>query len=173
MVTLSRLTRGLKDVNKVALKFSVTFIEQDPTTNAQPIYLTDEFSRFIITPMLTIEIYRGAQLILSTKPNEQSNVKQDLMGEHTLTLQFILDRMIDLRIGDYCMVYGNTYYIHSQKLPVITKNSRFGFDYDVQLMSSQYLLQNVQFLDDLSQSNFSLFGTADTFIDLLISQCQA
>jgi hypothetical protein len=48
MVTLSRLTR-VKDVNKVALKFSVTFIEQDPTTNAQPIYLTDEFSRFIIT----------------------------------------------------------------------------------------------------------------------------
>lgn len=122
--------------------------------------------------MITISIYRGTDLILSTKPNEQSNVKQELMGEHSLTLQFTLDILADLRIGDYCNVFGNTYYIHSQKLPVITKNSRFGFDYDVQLMAPQYLLQNVQFLDDLSQSNFSLFGTADTFIDLLISNAR-
>jgi hypothetical protein len=48
MVTLSRLTR-IKDVNKVALKFSVTFIEQDPTTNAEPTFLVDDFSRFLIS----------------------------------------------------------------------------------------------------------------------------
>lgn len=48
MVTLTRLTR-IKDTTKIGLKFSVTFIEQDPTTNAQPTYIVDNFNRFIIT----------------------------------------------------------------------------------------------------------------------------
>lgn len=118
--------------------------------------------------MQEISIYRGNALILSAKPTEQSTVNQELMGEHVLTLQFTLDIMYDLRIGDYCNVYGNTYYIHAQKLPVITKNSRFGFDYDIQMMAAQYLLQNVVFLNDLSQPDFSLYATAETFMDQLI-----
>lgn len=123
--------------------------------------------------MITVEIYRNTTLILAAKPNEQSSVKQEIMGEHTLTLQFDLDIMYDLRIGDYAIVYGNTYFIHAQKLPVITKKSAFLFEYDITMMAPQYLLQNAQYLflgdnNELTQPDFSLYGTADTFIDLLI-----
>jgi hypothetical protein len=123
--------------------------------------------------MISVQIYRSTTLILDAKPNENSNVKQEIMGEHILTLQFDLDIMYDLRIGDYCIVYGNTYFIHAQKLPVVTKKSQFLYEYDLQMVAPQYLLQNIQYLflgDDNSLSNpdFSLYGTADNFMDLLI-----
>lgn len=48
MGTLTRFTR-IKETNEIALKFSVTFIEADPTTNTAPVFLVTQSGAFIIT----------------------------------------------------------------------------------------------------------------------------
>lgn len=123
--------------------------------------------------MLVIEIYRGGALLIAAKPNDSSTVKEEIMGENTLTLQLDLDRQINFNIGDYTDVLGTRYYIHAKNPPVETKKSLYLYEYDITMKSAQYLLQNTKYLflgDDnsLSQPNFSLYGTADTFIDLLL-----
>lgn len=124
--------------------------------------------------MQTIEIYRANTIILEVKPNDNSNVKQAIMGDWLLTLQFDIDREIELRIGDYTTVYGNTYYVHATQMPVVTKKGTYLYEYDLQMVSCQYLLQNAQYLflgnedNSLTQPDWTLHGTANDFIDLLI-----
>jgi hypothetical protein len=124
--------------------------------------------------MLTVNIYRDSTLILSVEPNETSNIQQRIMSDNLLTLQFDLNSMVELKVGDYTLVYGTTFLIHSTKLPTITKKSQYLYEYDVQMVGTQYLLQNAQYLflgadNNLTQPDFSLYGTANDFIDLLIS----
>jgi hypothetical protein len=47
MKTLSRLTR-IKETNKVAIKFTITFEEPDPTTSTEQVFIVDGEGSFII-----------------------------------------------------------------------------------------------------------------------------
>lgn len=127
--------------------------------------------------MQTIEIYRNTTLILSVKPNDNSNVKQAVMGDWLLTLQFDIDREIELKIGDYTTVYGTTYYVAATQMPVVTKKGTYLYEYDIQMVSCQYLLQNAQYMflnsdNSLTQPDWTLHGTASDFIDLLIQNAK-
>jgi hypothetical protein len=121
--------------------------------------------------MIEIDIKRGSDIVATVKPNDNSNQQKRIMGDNIVNLSFNLDRMVNFNIGDYALIYGENYFIN--KIPTVKKDSTYGFEYDMILQHSQYELANAQYLfygsdNTLKEGDFSLHGTADDFIDLLV-----
>jgi hypothetical protein len=119
-----------------------------------------------------IDIKRGNSVIVTVKPNEttSSQVKK-IMGDNQLNLSFILDSMVNLNVGDYAVVYGETYFL--DKLPLIKKTSTYKYEYDLILQSYQFELNKAQYLfydfnNIIQEGDFALYGTPDDFMDLLV-----
>ncbi len=120
---------------------------------------------------IEIDILRGSDVIATVKPNNTSNQQKRIMGDSVVSLSFGLSSMVNFNIGDHAVIFNETYTIN--KMPVVTKRSRYNYDYDLQLQASQYELRRAQYLfygsdNTLKEGEFSLIGTAATFIDLLV-----
>lgn len=124
---------------------------------------------------IPIEIKRFDGVIESTiatiKPDTSSSLTKKLLGDNSATLSFELNGMYNFSINDYATILGEVYYI--TKAPVITKKSRFNYQYSIYLESRQHKLRNAQYLffnatNELGESDFSLTGNADDFMNLLI-----
>lgn len=122
--------------------------------------------------VIPIQIRRAAGEIVTVKPDSQSSIQIDLMGSNVATLSFELNAMYNFDIGDYADILGERYYL--SKEPVIVKKSKYDYQYALSMENSQYFLKNAQYLfydhsNVLTESDFALTGTADDFINLLIT----
>lgn len=121
--------------------------------------------------MISIDIKRGSDVLISIKPDSSSNQTKGIMGDNVITLQFDLSKLVPFQIGDWCTVYGENYFIN--KLPIVKKNSSRFYEYTLTMQSEYFDLAKVQFMfydanNELAEGVFSLMGNPDIFIDLLI-----
>lgn len=125
--------------------------------------------------MQTIEILRGVAtetLVAVIKPSGGSTQVKKIMGDNLLNITFEDNRYIPFAINDYCVVFGEKYQLN--QLPVITKISRFLWSYTMIMQAEGYDLAKAQYLflgsdNSLRESDFSLMGTADDFMNLILA----
>jgi len=125
--------------------------------------------------MDVIEIFRSGNLVEAIKPNDDSTQLKKIMGENELQVSFELNHVVSFNIGDYCMAYGERYSIN--QLPVITKVSTYRYEYSMVLQAQGFDLGKVQYLffgdnNAMKESDFSLMGNADTFLDLIMKNLE-
>ncbi len=94
------------------------------------------------------------------------------MSGNQLNISFEDSRYFNFKINDYCTVFSEKYSLN--KLPVVTKVSQFLYKYSFTMEAEGYDLSKVQYLflssdNSLSESDFSLMGNSDDFINLIIS----
>lgn len=68
-----------------------------------------------------MKIYRNGTEVADVKPLDTSYVKEAIMGENSLTLEFYSQSAIDLRRGDSCSVFERTYVASKIPIPEITQ----------------------------------------------------
>lgn len=95
----------------------------------------------------------------------------EIMGEQTLTLNFLSRNVIDFEVGDYVECEGEVYKIrHNEK--VTKRETSLGWVYNVVFYSSRYYLQDVQFfLHGIPErkKNFDYYtGTAREWLTLFV-----
>ncbi len=124
---------------------------------------------------LEIEIFRTVagvdEIVTTVKPTDTSAQVKKIMGDNLCNLVFELNGIVDFKIGDQAIIFGELYRMN--RMPVIKKVSRYNYEYTMQLQSEQYDLAKAQYMfydsnNDLKEGDFSLMGTADTFIELMI-----
>jgi hypothetical protein len=121
--------------------------------------------------MDTLDIYRAGTLFVTIKPDDSSVQTKKVMADNNLQITFKDSRNIQFMINDYCTVYGEKYIINVR--PVVKKDSPYYWEYTLKLDADSLELSKAQFLflgadNTLKESDFSLMGTGDTFIDLVI-----
>lgn len=94
------------------------------------------------------------------------------MGEDLAPMTFSLPVNIDFEVGDYAMVYGETYKLKDTK--DFKKSSSIEYDYVLTLKGKMYDLQDIlyKFPDANNQYTLTgqpLMGNLETFVDLLIT----
>jgi hypothetical protein len=122
--------------------------------------------------MIEITIMRGADIILSVKPTNTSSQSKKIMGDNVVALTFELNKIINFRIGDTAEIFGEIYRLN--RMPVVEKGSLYDYSYTMVMQSLQYDLANAQYMfydsnNVLQEGDFSLTGTAQTFIDLIVT----
>jgi hypothetical protein len=126
--------------------------------------------------MQTIDILREGWVddlpFATIKPDASSSQVKKVMGENKLSITFEDNRNLLFKINDYCIVYGERYSLSA--LPVVTKISQFLYQYTLEMHAEGYDLSKAQFLflgadNTLRESEFTLMGSADDFINLIIS----
>lgn len=105
------------------------------------------------------------------KPDASSTQVKKIMGDNLLNITFDDNRIIHFQLNDFCEVFGEIYKV--EFLPAVAKKSRFLYTYSLTLHAEGYDLSKAQFLflgadNSLRESDFSLMGTAETFLDLII-----
>lgn len=120
---------------------------------------------------IELTIMRDTDTITTFKPDGTSNQQKKIMGDNIISLQFTLNQIINFNIGDWCLVFGEKYFL--ARAPSITKTSTYKYVYGMQMISFQYELSKAQYmfydnLNNLRDSDFSLTGNANFFIDLLV-----
>ncbi|MBC9913191.1 hypothetical protein [Chitinophaga varians] len=118
-----------------------------------------------------ITILRAGAEVVTIKPDSGSNQQKTIMGDNMVTLQFSLNRAVAFKLGDFCSVYGENYFLND--VPTEKKVSTYRYEYTLTMRSEYFDLSKVQFMDYDTAENvrsgvFSLMGNADTFMDLLI-----
>ncbi len=129
--------------------------------------------------MQTLKIYRvivtptseNLMEVAEIKPSDNSVQVKMVMGENVLNISFDDNRYIDFKINDYCTVFGERYQIN--QVPPVTKKSRYLYSYSLQLQAEMYDMAKAHYLflgpdNTLRESEFSLMGTAEDFINLII-----
>lgn len=113
----------------------------------------------------------GFSEIVTFKPEGTSSQQKKVMGDNIVSLQFTLNQIINFNIGDWTIVFGEKYFL--ARSAVVTKTSTYKYIYQMQMVSLQYDLSKAQYMfydsnNELREGDFSVTGTADIFIDLLI-----
>ncbi len=119
-----------------------------------------------------IVIKRNLKNVLTLFPLKSSTVSYSVMGEEQVVLSFELNNLFDLQIGDYIVFDNITFTLN--KLPTIKKLSSQHFRYNCIFQAPLYELAKVNYLlfdntNTTPQGDFSLTGTPDTFVDLLVA----
>lgn len=122
-----------------------------------------------------IEFYRPDQTAIpyvKTYIDDSCTQVKKVMGENIINVTFEDSRYIQFKINDYCTVFNEVY--HLNKLPGVVKLSTFKYRYSLVMEADYYDLSKYQYLflggdNSLRESDFSLMGDANTFIDLVIA----
>lgn len=118
-----------------------------------------------------MEIKRGKTVVCDVYLRDNSYTVEEIMGEHTLTLNFLSRNVVDLQINDYVDFDGIKYKIrHNEK--VTKRETSLGWEYTVQFYSSRYDLLDVEFFlhgTPERKKNFDYYtGTARDWLTLLV-----
>ena len=119
-----------------------------------------------------MEIKRGNTVVCDVYLKNNSYTVEEIMGEHTLTLNFLSRNVVELQINDYIDFEGTKYKIrHNEK--VTKRETSLGWEYTVQFYSSRYDLQDVQFFlhgTPERKKNFDYYtGTARDWLNLMVT----
>ncbi len=114
-------------------------------------------------------IKRGPLNVLTVRP--EGKISRKIMAEEIVDMSFKLPQFTKLQIGDRVEVFGNTYFMATE--PQVQKVSAREFVYTVQFTGIKYRLAEVQLLfpdseNELTVPDFSIMGTAETVLDLII-----
>lgn len=120
--------------------------------------------------MNQVAIYRNGSLLQQVKPDSNSSQIKSIMGENSLSLNFVLNSNPEFQYGDYCTVFNELYKINTT--PVVKKNGKT-FEFTAKLEAEYFDLSKVIFLffgndNNLNEAVFTFSGTARNFIDLLV-----
>lgn len=117
-----------------------------------------------------IEIYRKInkeETLVASVPDDNATLEKTLMGADEVTLSVTVSEPLDLRVGDYAHLEGSSYMIN--RTPDLVKASAVEFRYDLVLESPLYnLLDKIYISDVQGLSHFSLSGTLNDFVELLL-----
>lgn len=121
--------------------------------------------------MQQVDIYRGASLLVSVKPDGDSAQIGQVMGENSLQLNFTLSFNVEFITGDYCTAFGEVYKV--LEVQPVKKESSERFVYNLKLSAEGFDLSRVQFLhydasNALTETVFSITGTAALFVKHII-----
>lgn len=95
----------------------------------------------------------------------------EIMGEQTLTLNFLSRNVIDFEVGDYVECEGEVYKIrHKEK--IVKREKSLGWEYNIPFYSSKYDLEDVVFFLNGKpeyKKNFDYYtGTARQILELIV-----
>ena len=117
-----------------------------------------------------IDIYRktaGVETLVASLADDNATLERGIMGADEVTLNVTASEMLDLRVEDYARLEGVEYKINRE--PDLVKASAVEYRYDVVLESPLYnLLDKIYMLELTGKSRFSLAGTLEDFVDLLL-----
>ena len=118
-----------------------------------------------------MEIKRGNTVVCDVYLQDNSYTVEEIMGEDTLTLNFLSRNVVELQINDYIDFEGTKYKIrHNEK--ITKRETSLGWEYNVAFYSSRYDLQDVQFFlhgTPERKKNFDYYtGTACDWLILLV-----
>ncbi len=116
-------------------------------------------------------IYRGKLPVVNNIAPE-GTVTERIMGEESVSITFSLRQKIEFHIGDKITVYGKDYFLSAD--PVTLKKNSRDFSYTLLFFSVKYSLSDIQlfFYDNENQltlPDFSIMGTAETCLDIVLS----
>ena len=119
-----------------------------------------------------IQLKRGVNAVININQLSSSAYTKAVMGEEEITLVWEAPAFTQLNIGDYIVYEGANFTLN--QLPTVKKLSTRLWQYNAVFQSTKYdLAKAIYMLFDntgtLPSGEFSLTGTADTFLDLLIS----
>ncbi len=118
-----------------------------------------------------IEIFRkieGAETLVTSLPDDNATLERGIMAADEVTLNVTASEMLDLRVGDYTWIEGVEYAINRE--PDLVKASAVEYRYDMVLESPVYNLLDKIYMQGLTgKSRFSLAGTLEDFVDLLLT----
>jgi len=114
-------------------------------------------------------ILRSGTFLKTVKPTGKVSTK--IMDEELLTMSFSLDHFFEFKIGDSCLAFNNVYGL--QELPVVEKVSTNLYNYTLNFTGYKYELGKIQLMfpdgnNDLTVGDFSINGTAQTIIELIV-----
>ncbi|WP_278933008.1 hypothetical protein [Parabacteroides johnsonii] len=118
-----------------------------------------------------MEIKRGNTVVCDVYLKDNSYTVEEIMGEDTLTLNFLSRNVIKLQINDYIDFEGTKYKIrHNEK--VTKRETSLGWEYTVMFYSSKYDLLDVEFFlhgRPERKKNFDYYtGTARDWLELFV-----
>lgn len=118
-----------------------------------------------------MEIKRGNTVVCDVYLKDNSYTVEEIMGEDTLTLNFLSRNVVNLQINDYIDFEGTKYKIrHNEK--VTKKETSLGWEYTVQFYSSRYDLLDAEFFlhgTPERKKNFDYYtGTARDWLTLFV-----
>lgn len=118
-----------------------------------------------------MEIKRGNTVVCDVYLKDNSYTVEEIMGEDTLTLNFLSRNVVNLQINDYIDFEGTKYKVrHNEK---VTKGeTSLGWEYTVQFYSSRYDLLDAEFFlhgTPERKKNFDYYtGTARDWLTLFV-----
>ena len=118
-----------------------------------------------------MEIKRGNTVVCDVYLKDNSYTVEEIMGEDTLTLNFLSRNVVNLQINDYIDFEGTKYKIrHNEK--VTRRETSLGWEYTVQFYSSRYDLLDAEFFlhgTPERKKNFDYYtGTARDWLTLFV-----
>lgn len=118
-----------------------------------------------------MEIKRKNTVLCDVYLKENSYTIEEIMGEHTLTLNFLYRNVLDLEIGDYVDFDGSIYKIrHKEK--ITKRETSLGYEYSVIFYSSKYDLEDVVFFlngkPEFKKNLDYYTGTARDWLNLIV-----
>lgn len=118
-----------------------------------------------------MEIKRGNTVLYDVHLMSNSFTIDEIMGEQTLTLNFLSRNVIDFEVGDYVECEGEVYKIrHKEK--IVKREKSLGWEYNIPFYSSKYDLEDVVFFLNGKpeyKKNFDYYtGTARQILELIV-----
>lgn len=114
-------------------------------------------------------IYRSGSVILNVGLEGKQTRK--IMDINIVDCSFTLTSFVDIKIGDYTIVDGETYVL--QEMPNIKKISTIQFEYSMQFKGQAYELAKIAFMgldgsNALTESDFVVMGDAALLVNLIV-----
>jgi len=118
-----------------------------------------------------MKIKRGNTVLCDAYLKNNSFTVDEIMGEQTLTLNFLSRDVIDFEVGDYVECEGERYKIR-YKEKVTKREKSLGWEYNIPFYSSKYDLEDVVFFlngEPEYKKNFDFYtGTARQILELIV-----
>lgn len=118
-----------------------------------------------------MKIKRGNKVLCDAYLKNNSFTVDEIMGEQTLTLNFLSRDVIDFEVGDYVECEGEKYKIR-YKEKVTKREKSLGWEYNIPFYSSKYDLEDVVFFlngEPEYKKNFDSYtGTARQILELIV-----
>ncbi|WP_418550995.1 hypothetical protein [Parabacteroides goldsteinii] len=118
-----------------------------------------------------MKIKRGNMVLCDAYLKNNSFTVDEIMGEQTLTLNFLSRDVIDFEVGDYVECEGERYKIR-YKEKVTKREKSLGWEYNIPFYSSKYDLEDVVFFlngkPEYKKNFDSYTGTARQILELIV-----
>lgn len=118
-----------------------------------------------------MKIKRGNKVLCDAYLKNNSFTVDEIMGEQTLTLNFLSRDVIDFEVGDYVECEGERYKIR-YKEKVTKREKSLGWEYNIPFYSSKYDLEDVVFFlngEPEYKKNFDFYtDTARQILELIV-----